>query len=100
MDAVQQWIQQLEQSGKTPQEIQVMLYALRNTSAAALNVAILSCFTDAEKTEIEAIVDESQAEQRMQELFQQHTSVTVDQFVQDLQQKFIDGTLKTPAPQN
>ena len=99
MDAVQQWIQQLEQSGKTPQEIQVMLYALRNTSAAALNVAILSCFTDAEKAEIEVIVDESQAEQRMQELFQQHIGVTVDQFVQDLQQKFMDGSLKSSVPQ-
>ena len=76
---------------------------IRELGETAVNKDIEALETNlleiAEKTEVEVIVDEAQAEQRMQELFQQHIGVTVDQFVQDLQQKFMDGSLKSSVPQ-
>lgn len=98
MDPLQTWLKSLKDAGKTDDEINILVYSLRNLSAASLDAAILSSLTPEDQRIVEAITDDAQAEEKMKELFELRTGMTVDQFMEKAQQAFIDGTLKTPEP--
>ena len=98
MDALQQWIQNLKDSGKTDEEISLLLYSLHTLSASSLHATMLSSLTPEDQHVVEAITDDAQAEKKMKELFELRTGMTVDQFMEKTQQAFIDGSLKTPEP--
>ena len=95
MDPLQTWLKSLKDAGKTDDEINILVYSLRNLSAASLDAAILASLTPEDQQIIEAISDENMAEEKMKELFALRTGMTVDQFMEKAQQAFMKGSGNT-----
>lgn len=88
------WLAKLKAEGKTDQEIGQLLAGLSKLSALNVYSAIMSSLTEDDMKEVEAIADEGQAKQKMEELFKLRTGMTVDELVEKSQSEFAKGYLK------
>lgn len=88
------WLAKLKAEGKTDQEIGQLLAGLSKLSALNVYSAIMSSLTEDDMKEVEAIADEGQAKQKMEELFKLRTGMTVDELVKKSQEEFAKGYLK------
>ena len=88
------WLKKLKADGKTDQEIGQLLAGLSKLSALNVYSAIMSSLTEDDMKEVEAIADEGQARQKMEELFKIRTGMTVDELVEKSQSEFAKGYLK------
>lgn len=88
------WLNKLKVEGKTDQEIGQLLAGLSKLSALNVYSAIMSSLTEDDMKEVEAVVDEGQARQKMEELFKLRTGMTVDELVKKSQEEFAKGYLK------
>ena len=88
------WLNKLKAEGKTDQEIGQLLAGLSKLSAMNVYSAIMSSLTEDDMKEVEAIADEGQARQKMEELFKIRTGMTVDELVEKSQSEFAKGYLK------
>ncbi len=70
-----------------------MLAGLSKLSALNVYSAIMSSLTEEDMKEVEAIADETQAKQKMEELFKLRTGMTVDELVEKSQSEFAKGYL-------
>ncbi|MEK7111165.1 MAG: hypothetical protein AAB856_01080 [Patescibacteria group bacterium] len=89
-----EWLNKLKAEGKTDQEIGQLLAGLSKLSALNVYSAIMSSLTEDDMKEVEAIADEGQARQKMEELFKIRTGMTVDELVGKSQSEFAKGYLK------
>lgn len=89
-----EWLNKLKAEGKTDQEIGQLLAGLSKLSALNVYSAIMSSLTEDDMKEVEAIADEGQAKQKMEELFKLRTGMTVDELVEKSQSEFAKGYLK------
>lgn len=88
------WLAKLKAEGKTDQEIGQLLAGLSKLSALNVYSAIMSSLTEDDMKVVEAIADEEQAKQKMEELFKLRTGMTVDELVKKSQEEFAKGYLK------
>lgn len=89
------WLNKLKTEGKTDQEIGQLLAGLSKLSALNVYSAIMSSLTEDDMKEVEAIADEGQAKQKMEELFKIRTGTTVDELVGKSQSEFARGYIGT-----
>ncbi len=66
-----------------------MLAGLSKLSALNVYSAIMSSLTEDDMKEVEAISDEGQAKQKMEELFKLRTGTSVDELVKKGQEEFV-----------
>ena len=81
----------LKSQGKTDEEIGQLLAGVAKLSALDVYAALMTSLTEEDMKEVEAIPDDEQAKQKMEELFAQRTGMTIDQLIQRAQDAFAEG---------
>lgn len=89
------WLKKLKESGKTDEEVGQLLAGVAKLSALDIYAALMTSLTEDDMKEVEAISDDEAAKKRMEELFAQRTGLSIDQLVQQSQEAFASGYLKT-----
>ena len=85
MDQFSAWIQQLKDKGYSDEEIGKMFAGTTKLSAADLEAAVLETLTEEEMDMIDQLPSEEAAAGKIQELFQQHTGMTLNQLMEKTQ---------------
>ena len=91
------WLKRLKDEGKTDEQIGQLLAGVAKLSALDVYAALMTSLTEEDMKEVEAIGDDEQAKQKMEELFAKRTGMTVDELVTKVQRGFAEGYIKAVA---
>lgn len=94
------WLKRLKDEGKTDEEIGQLLAGVAKLSALDVYAALMTSLTEEDMKEVEAIGDDEQAKQKMEELFKLRSGMTVDEMIQKAQEGFARGYIATGQQDN
>ncbi len=94
MDKFKQFIDTLRSKGKSDDEIAKLLAGAQKFSAIELFAIVMMVLTDEEMTQVEAITDDAQARQKMIDLFQAKTGITLEELMNGIRDGVIEQSLK------
>ena len=94
MDKFKQFIDTLRSKGKSDDEIAKLLAGAQKFSAMELFSIVMMVLTDEEMTQVGEIADDTQAQQKMIELFQAKAGITLEELMSGIRDGVIEQALK------